>query len=115
MANAAVSRIELVRAGETLNVTIHTARPGIVIGKKGEDIEKLRHQILVMNNNVPVQIAVEEIRKPELDALLVAEKRLPATRKTDHVSPGYEAGGAEHHALGRQRRQSDGGRAFERR
>ncbi|MDP6140764.1 MAG: 30S ribosomal protein S3 [Arenicellales bacterium] len=73
LANAAVSRIELVRAGETLNVTIHTARPGIVIGKKGEDIEKLRHQVLVMNNNVPVQIAVEEIRKPELDALLVAE------------------------------------------
>jgi small subunit ribosomal protein S3 len=44
-----------------------------VIGKKGEDIERLRRQVLVMNNQVPVQIAVEEIRKPELDALLVAE------------------------------------------
>lgn len=73
MANAAVSKIELVRAGENLNVTIHTGRPGIVIGKKGEDIERLRRQVLVMNNQVPVQIAVEEIRKPELDALLVAE------------------------------------------
>lgn len=73
LANAAVSRIELVRAGETLNVTIHTGRPGIVIGKKGEDIEKLRKDILRLNNNVPVQVAVEEIRKPELDALLVAE------------------------------------------
>ena len=73
LANAAVSRIELVRAGENLNVTIHTGRPGIVIGKKGEDIERLRRQVLVMNNQVPVQIAVEEIRKPELDALLVAE------------------------------------------
>ncbi|HBP85029.1 MAG TPA: 30S ribosomal protein S3, partial [Gammaproteobacteria bacterium] len=57
----------------TLNVTIHTGRPGIVIGKKGEDIDKLRRDILRMNNNVPVQVAVEEIRKPELDARLVAE------------------------------------------
>ena len=73
LGNAAVSRIELVRAGENLNITIHTGRPGIVIGKKGEDIEKLRRQILEMNNQVPVQIAVEEIRKPELDARLVAE------------------------------------------
>ena len=73
LANAAVSKIELVRAGENLNVTIHTGRPGIVIGKKGEDIERLRRQVLVMNNQVPVQIAVEEIRKPERDALLVAE------------------------------------------
>ncbi len=73
LANAAVSRIELVRAGETLNVTIHTGRPGIVIGKKGEDIERLRRNVLALNNHVPVQIAVEEIRKPELDALLVAE------------------------------------------
>ena len=73
LANAAVSRIELVRAGETLNVTIHTGRPGIVIGKKGEDIERLRRDVLALNNHVPVQIAVEEIRKPELDALLVAE------------------------------------------
>jgi len=44
-----------------------------VIGKKGEDIEKLRRDILRLNNNVPVQVAVEEIRKPELDARLVAE------------------------------------------
>ena len=73
LTNAAVSKIELVRAGENLNVTIHTGRPGIVIGKKGEDIERLRRQVLAMNNQVPVQIAVEEIRKPELDALLVAE------------------------------------------
>ena len=73
LANAAVSKIELLRAGENLNVTIHTGRPGIVIGKKGEDIERLRRQVLAMNNQVPVQIAVEEIRKPELDARLVAE------------------------------------------
>ena len=49
LANAAVSKIELLRAGENLNVTIHTGRPGIVIGKKGEDIERLRRQVLAMN------------------------------------------------------------------
>ena len=75
LANAAVSRIELVRAGETLNVTIHTGRPGIVIGKKGEDIEKLRTKLAVMMDLHinDVRINISEIRKPELDAQLVAE------------------------------------------
>ena len=72
LANAAVSRIELVRPGGNLNVTIYTGRPGIVIGKKGEDIEKLRTEITRLTGG-PVQISVEEIRKPELDATLVAE------------------------------------------
>ena len=72
LANAAVSKIQLDRFGENLNVTIFTARPGIVIGKKGEDIEKLR-RVLSKVNGAPVQIAVEEVRKPELDAKLVAE------------------------------------------
>ncbi len=70
--NAAVSKIQLDRFGDNLNVTIFTARPGIVIGKKGEDIEKLR-RTLGRINGAPVQISVEEIRKPELDATLVAE------------------------------------------
>ncbi len=72
LANAAVSRITIDRPAQNLNVTIFTARPGIVIGKKGEDIEKLRYQLTRLNG-VPVQVAVEEIRKPELDAKLVAE------------------------------------------
>ena len=72
LANAAVSKIELLRAGTSLNVTLHTGRPGIVIGKKGEDIERLRGDLMVMNGG-PVQVSVEEIRKPELDATLVAE------------------------------------------
>ncbi len=71
-ANAAVSRITIERPAQNLNVTIYTARPGIVIGKKGEDIERLRHQLSQINGS-PVQVAVEEIRKPELDAKLVAE------------------------------------------
>ena len=72
LANAALSRIVIDRPSQNLNITIFTARPGIVIGKKGEDIERLRHQLARMNG-VPVQVAVEEIRKPELDAKLVAE------------------------------------------
>ncbi|KAA3625067.1 MAG: 30S ribosomal protein S3 [Proteobacteria bacterium] len=70
--NAAISKVQLARFGDNLNVTIFTARPGIVIGKKGEDIEKLRRKLSRING-APVQISVEEIRKPELDATLVAE------------------------------------------
>jgi len=72
LVNAAVSRVELVRPGGNLIVTIYTGRPGIVIGKKGEDIERLRRGLMNLTG-VPVQISVEEIRKPELDATLVAE------------------------------------------
>ncbi len=70
--NAAVSKIQLDRFGDNLNVKVFTARPGIVIGKKGEDIEKLRRELGKING-APVQISVEEIRKPEMDATLVAE------------------------------------------
>ena len=72
LVNAAVRRVELVRPGGNINVTIYTGRPGIVIGKKGEDIERLRKELTNLTG-VPVQISVEEIRKPELDATLVAE------------------------------------------
>ncbi len=72
LANAALSRIVIDRPSQNLHITIFTARPGIVIGKKGEDIDRLRHELGRMNG-VPVQVAVEEIRKPELDAKLVAE------------------------------------------
>ncbi len=69
---ASVSRIEIERPAQNARITIHTARPGIVIGKKGDDVEKLRTAITNMMG-VPVQINIEEIRKPELDALLVAQ------------------------------------------
>ncbi len=72
LANAAVSKITIDRPAQNMNVTIHTARPGIIIGKKGEDIEHIRFELSKINGN-PVQVAVEEIRKPELDAKLVAE------------------------------------------
>ena len=72
LANASVSRIQIERPANNARVIIHTARPGIVIGKKGEDIEKLRFDVSNMMG-VPATVSVEEIRKPELDAFLVAE------------------------------------------
>jgi small subunit ribosomal protein S3 len=75
LAEASISRIQIDRAASKVNITIHTARPGIVIGKKGEDIEKLRGQVAkMMKMQTPnVRINISEIRKPELDAQLVAD------------------------------------------
>jgi small subunit ribosomal protein S3 len=72
---AAVSRITIERAGKRLRVTIFTARPGIVIGKKGADIDNLRNDIALMTDRkLPdVSLNVMEIKRPELDAQLVAE------------------------------------------
>ena len=72
LADASVSRIEIERPAQTARITIHTARPGIVIGKKGEDVERLRAE-LTKRMGMPVHVNIEEIRKPELDALLVAQ------------------------------------------
>jgi small subunit ribosomal protein S3 len=70
--HASVSRIVIERPAQTARITIHTARPGIVIGKKGEDVDKLRKD-LTQKMGVPVHINIEEIRKPDLDAKLVAQ------------------------------------------
>lgn len=70
--SASVSAIQIDRPANNARIIVHTARPGIVIGKKGEDIEALRREVSRMMG-VPVQITVEEIRKPELDSYLVAE------------------------------------------
>ena len=72
LANASVSRIEIERPANTARITIFTARPGIVIGKKGEDVEKLRNAIS-KKMGVPIHINIEEIRKPDLDAALAAQ------------------------------------------
>jgi small subunit ribosomal protein S3 len=72
LAHASVSRIQIERPANNARIIIHSARPGIVIGKKGEDIESLRKQVAALIG-VPAHISVEEIRKPELDAFLVAE------------------------------------------
>jgi small subunit ribosomal protein S3 len=70
--SASVSRVVIERPAQTARITIHTARPGIVIGKKGEDVDKLRRE-LTQRMGVPVHINIEEIRKPDLDAKLVAQ------------------------------------------
>ncbi|MGA7982985.1 MAG: 30S ribosomal protein S3 [Chromatiaceae bacterium] len=72
LAQASVSRIQINRPAKNAHITIHTARPGVVIGKKGEDIDALRKVVSQMMG-IPVHISIEEIRKPELDAQLVAE------------------------------------------
>lgn len=72
LAHASVSKIEIERPAESARVTIHTARPGIVIGKKGEDVEVLRNEVSAQMG-IPVHINIEEVRKPDLDATLVAQ------------------------------------------
>lgn len=70
--NASVSRIVIERPAQTARITIHTARPGVVIGKKGEDVDTLRATLSAMMG-VPVHLNIEEVRKPDLDAKLVAQ------------------------------------------
>ena len=72
LVNAAVSRILIERPAKNAKITIFSARPGIVIGKKGEDIESLRSSIQDLMG-IPVQLNIEEVRKPEIDATLVAQ------------------------------------------
>ena len=72
LAQAGVSKIQIERPAKSARITIHTERPGVVIGKKGEDIEKLRKDVTAMMG-VPAHINVAEVRKPEIDAQLVAE------------------------------------------
>ncbi len=75
LAEASVSRIHIERAARKANITILTARPGVVIGKKGEDIERLRLEVAKMMGMpvTDVRLNISEIRKPEVDAQLVAE------------------------------------------
>jgi len=72
LAHAAVSRVVIERPAKNARITIHSARPGVVIGKKGEDIESLKVQLQKMMG-VPVHVNIEEVRKPEVDAQLIAD------------------------------------------
>ncbi len=72
LAQASVSKVHIERVANGLRLTIFTARPGVVIGKKGEDIERLKGD-LVAKTGLPVNIDIYEIKKPELDAKLVAD------------------------------------------
>ena len=70
--NAAVSKIEIERTAKKIILTIHTARPGIVIGKRGAEVDKLREELKTISGK-DVQINISEIKRPELDSLLVAQ------------------------------------------
>ncbi len=70
--HAGVSKIEIERTGQSIRIAIHTARPGIIIGKKGAEVEKLRKDLQQMTGK-EIAIDIKEIRKPEIDAQLVAE------------------------------------------
>ena len=70
--NAAVSRVLIERPAKNARITIYSARPGVVIGKKGEDIENLKRE-LAKRLGVPVAVNIEEVRKPEIDAQLIAD------------------------------------------
>ncbi|MGP4843634.1 30S ribosomal protein S3 [Marinobacter sp. 1Y8] len=72
LVKASVSKIVIERPAQNARITIHTARPGIVIGKKGEDVDRLRREVSA-KMGVPVHINIEEVRKPDLDAKLVAQ------------------------------------------
>ena len=70
--HAGVSKVEIERAGQKAKINIHTARPGIIIGKKGAEVDKLKKDLEVMTGK-QMYINIQEIRRPELDAQLVAE------------------------------------------
>jgi small subunit ribosomal protein S3 len=70
--HAGVSKIEIERAGQKAKINIHTARPGIIIGKKGAEVDKLKKDLEAMTGK-QMYINIQEIRRPELDAQLVAE------------------------------------------
>ena len=72
LAHASVSRIEIERTADNARVLIHTARPGVVIGKKGEDIDRMREEVTLLMG-IPVTLSIQEIRKPDLDAKLLAD------------------------------------------
>ena len=72
LAHAAVSRVVIERPAKNARITVHSARPGVVIGKKGEDIESLKGELQKMLG-VPVHVNIEEVRKPEVDAQLIAD------------------------------------------
>ena len=101
LANAAVSRIQILRPARNARITIFTARPGVIIGKKGGDVEHLRKAVGEMMG-VPVHINIEEIKKPELDAMLVAdsvakqlERRVMFRRAMKRAVQGAMRAGAE--------------------
>jgi small subunit ribosomal protein S3 len=72
LAHASISKVTIKRTTKSAKITVHSARPGVVIGKKGEDIETLRAEMRTLVGNQSVEVGIEEVRKPEVDAMLIA-------------------------------------------
>jgi hypothetical protein len=96
---AGVSKIIIERPHRKCRVTIHTARPGVIIGRKGSEIEVLRKKLAAMTDS-ELHLNIVEVRKPELDAAAGGRKHRPAAGASRFVPPRHEAGGAERHAHG---------------
>ena len=117
LANASVSQVEIERGINHVTVTVHTAKPGIVIGKGGQNVEILRQQIGALTKR-KVKLEIKEIRQPELDAYLVAMNIAQQLSPPDRLPQGDEAGhpaddegrrqGRQDHGLGPPRRLRDG-------
>ena len=73
MPHAAISRVEVERTRDRLRIDVHTARPGIVIGRRGAEADRLRTGLAKISNNAKVQLNIQEIKQPELDAALIAQ------------------------------------------
>ncbi len=100
---AGVSRITIERPHKKCRITIYAARPGVIIGKKGADIDKLRKDIAAMTDG-EVHLNIVEIRKPETDAQLIAENIAQQLERRVASPPRHEALDAVGHAPGRQGR-----------
>jgi small subunit ribosomal protein S3 len=101
LAHAAISQVEIERKPSKIVVTVHTARPGVVIGKRGSEVDKLRDELGVLTN-AEVSVNVEEVKRPELDARLVAEnvahqlrQRISFRRAMKRAVQAAERAGAE--------------------
>jgi small subunit ribosomal protein S3 len=73
LANAEIAKVEIEKAGGNIRVVLHSARPGVVIGKKGQEINALRTKLARLTGRESVDVSVQEVKKPELDALVVAK------------------------------------------
>ncbi|MGB8367256.1 MAG: 30S ribosomal protein S3 [Candidatus Babeliales bacterium] len=71
--SAEIARIEIEKAGDNVRIIIHSGRPGYIIGKRGQEIETLRNQLAAMLKKRNIEISVQEVAKPELDAMLIAK------------------------------------------
>ena len=96
--HAGVSRVEIERAANKLKVTIHTSRPGIIIGRKGQEVDKLKQEVQKRTGK-EVFINIQEILKPELDAQLVCRVGRPPAREAHRLPPRHAQGGRRRAAL----------------